>query len=249
VKGERFDPGRRVGAALPQIRVYNMRGVDELVFCDVAATPAGRRPDFQLIDELADECFMPFTVGGGVRTVDDFRDLLAVGADKVLVGTAAVDDPGLIARATERFGSQCVVVSIEFRRRVDGTAEVFAECGRRATGRDPVNWAREVEAAGAGEILLTAADRDGTMGGYDIEMIRDVTRAVGIPVVASGGAGAYSDLIAAVVEGGASAVAAASMFQFTEQTPHEAKLAMRAAGLPVRLSTPVSGRVSERMRG
>jgi cyclase len=235
VKGVGFDSWRRTGAALPQIRVYNLREVDELVFLDIAATPSGRRPDFAMIDELADECFMPMTVGGGVRSAEDFRDLLAVGADKVVVNTAAVDRPQVIGEAAERFGSQCVVVAIDFRRDAAGRAEVHAECGRRPTGRDPVEWAREVERLGAGEILLTSIERDGTMSGYDVAVIGDVARAVSIPVVASGGAGRYDDMLAAIRDGAAAAVAAASMFQFTEQTPREAKAFLRGHGCPVRL--------------
>lgn len=235
VKGVGFDSWRRVGAAMPQVRVYNMREVDELIFLDIAATPAGRRPDFAMIDDLADECFMPMTVGGGVRSIEDFRDLLAVGADKVAVNTAAIDDPEIIRRSADRFGSQCVVVAIDFRRHADGRAEVFGACGQRPTGLDPVEWAQRVEHLGAGEILLTSIERDGTMSGYDIDMTRRVTAAVSIPVIASGGAGAYDHMVEVVRDAGAAAVAAASIFHFTEQTPREAKEHLRRAGCRVRL--------------
>jgi imidazole glycerol-phosphate synthase subunit HisF len=220
------------------IKVYNMRGVDELVFLDITATLEGRPPDFELVDDFADECFMPLTVGGGVRTVDDVRRLLAVGADKVAINTAAVRDPDLVHAVADRFGSQCVVVSIDVRRGAGGAPEVYTHAGREAAGVDPVTLARQVEARGAGEILLTAIDRDGTMSGYDLELVHAVSAAVSIPVIASGGAGGYADLVAAVVEGHAAAVAAASIFHFTEATPREAKLHMREAGLAVRLEPP-----------
>jgi cyclase len=234
VKGIGFDSWRRVGTAMQAVKVYNMRQVDELVFLDIAATPSGARPDFQQIDELADECFMPLTVGGGVRTVEDIRELLWVGADKVAINTAAVADPGLISDGADMFGSQCITLSIDFRRAPDGTAEVVTHCGKQPSGRDPVEWAREAESRGAGEILLGSVERDGTMGGYDIEMIRAVSDAVGIPVIASGGAGSYEHLADAIKEGGADAVAAASIFHFTEMTPREAKRHLGERGIPVR---------------
>jgi cyclase len=235
VKGVGFDSWRRVGAALQAVRVYNLREVDELAFMDISATPKGCAPDFRLVDELADNCFMPLTVGGGVRSVDDVRTLLAVGADKVSINTAAVETPELIRKAAERFGAQCVVVSIDVRRRGDGTPEVVTRCGSRATGLDPVEWARRAEDLGAGEILLTSVERDGTMQGYDVPLIRDVSAAVSIPVVASGGAGAYEHMAQVLRETEAAAVAAASMFHFTEQTPREAKLYLRDQGFAVRL--------------
>ena len=235
VKGFGFDSWRRVGPAMPAVKVYNMRQVDELVFLDIAATPSGGRPDFHQIDELADECFMPMTVGGGVRSVADIRELLWVGADKVAINTAAVENPDLIAQGAKKFGSQCITVSIDFRRHEGGGAEVMTYCGRQATDLSPVSWAREAEARGAGEILLGSVDRDGTMAGYDIEIIRAVSDAVGIPVIASGGAGTYQHMADAIREGGADAVAAASMFHFTELTPKDAKRHLAEQGLRVRL--------------
>lgn len=232
VKGTSFDSWRRIGAPMQSIKVYNMREVDELIFVDITASLEGRAPDFATVDDLADECFMPFTVGGGIRTVDDVRRLLMVGADKVSVNSAA--DPALVAAISSKFGSQCVVVSIDVKKTPAGY-EVYTHAGTRPTGRDPVDVAREAEAAGAGEILLTSIDRDGTMTGYDIELVRSVTDAVSLPVIASGGAGSYEHMVAAVVEGRASAVAAAAIFHFTELTPLEAKRHLAAAGIAVRL--------------
>jgi cyclase len=235
VKGRQFDSNRRVGSVLQAVKVYNLREVDELVFLDIAATLAGRRPDFQLIDDIADECFMPLTVGGGVRTLADVRELLAVGADKVALNTAAVETPELVREASEAFGAQCVVVSIDARRRGGGGYEVFTRCGTRPTGMSPTEHARRVEALGAGEILITSIDRDGTMQGYDTELVRDVSTVVTIPVIASGGAGTYEHMEEVLRTTEAAAVAAASMFHFTERTPREAKLHLRAAGFAVRL--------------
>ncbi len=235
VKGVAFDSWRRVGAAMQTVKVYNMRQVDELVFLDIAATPNGNAPDFHLIDELADACFMPMTVGGGVRSVDDMRSLLAVGADKVAINSAAVEDPSLISKGAEEFGSQCITVSIDVKRQSDGRTEVVTRCGTHETGLDPVAWARDVEQRGGGEILLGSVDRDGTMSGYDVDTIRAVSDAVGIPVIASGGAGSFQDMADAIKQGGADAVAAASIFHFTEMTPKEAKRYLRDQGLPVRL--------------
>jgi cyclase len=235
VKGVQFDSWRRVGSAMQAIKVYNMRGVDELVFLDITATRDGSRPDFTLIDELADECFMPLTVGGGIRSVDDVLRLLQVGADKIAINTAAVETPGLVSHIAAQFGSQCVVVSIDARRHENGRHEVFTHAATIATGRDPVALAKEVEAGGAGEILLTSIDRDGTMTGYDVDLIRDVSSAVAIPVIASGGAGNYEHMAEALLQGKASAVAAASIFHFTPQTPLEAKQYLRERGVNVRL--------------
>jgi cyclase len=208
--------------------------VDELVLFDITATSTGRPPDFAQIDLLADECFMPLTVGGGVRNIDDFAALLAVGADKVSINSAALADPTLISRASQRFGAQCVVVAIDARRHGDRW-RVYSHCGTRPTELDPVVWAHQCEALGAGEILLTSIDRDGTMEGYDVEMTRRVSDAVSIPVVASGGAGDYADMAAVLTKGKASAVAAASIYHFTERTPREAKRHLKAQGLAMRL--------------
>ncbi|MBI4511827.1 MAG: imidazole glycerol phosphate synthase subunit HisF [Deltaproteobacteria bacterium] len=234
VKGVAFDSWRRVGSAMQAVKVYNLREVDELVFLDITATRAGRSPDLDLIDELADECFMPLTVGGGVRTVDDVRGLLQVGADKVAINTAAVESPELISQVAARFGSQCVVVSIDARKTARGY-EVFTRSGTHETGLDPIALACRAQSLGAGEILLTSIDRDGTMSGYDLELTRMVSDAVTVPVIASGGAGSFEHMAAALREGKASAVAAASIFHFTQMTPLEAKRSLGGEGFPVRL--------------
>jgi len=236
VKGIGFDSWRRIGSAIQSIKVYNTREVDEMMFLDISATREGRSPDFEMVDEIADECFMPLTVGGGVRTIDDVDHLLRIGADKVAINTAAVQSPELIQSVAKKFGSQCVVISIDAKKMPNGKHEIFTHAGSQATGEDAVTFAREVERLGAGEILLTSIDRDGTMTGYDIELIRSVSEAVSIPVIASGGAGDYDDMAAAIREGKASAVAAASIFHFTHQTPLEAKRYLKELGINVRLS-------------
>jgi cyclase len=234
VKGIRFDSWRRVGSLMQAIKVYNLRQVDELVFLDISATAEGRSPDMELIDDFADECFMPLTVGGGIKTIEDVRKLLRVGADKVAVNSAAVETPNLISEIAAEFGTQCVVVSIDFKCLGGGRCEVWTHSGKKATGLDPVSFAREMERLGAGEILLTSIDNDGTMSGYDLEVTRSVADAVKIPLIASGGAGSYDDMEKAVVQGGASAIAAASIFHFTQQTPLEAKKYLKERGIATR---------------
>jgi cyclase len=234
VKGERFDSWRRIGTVLPAIKVYNQREVDELVLLDIVATREGRTPDYASIEEYCAECFVPLTVGGGVRSIGHVRDLLKVGADKVAINTAAYEIPSLVSEVAGRFGSQCVVVSIDVRKLASGGYECFSHSGTRSTGKSPEDWASEVEAFGAGEILLTSIDRDGTMVGYDLDLIGSVAARVRIPVIASGGAGEYEHMREAVVEAHASAVAAASMFHFTEATPVEAKRYLKAKQVAVR---------------
>lgn len=235
VKGIGFDSWRRVGSAMQAVKVYNMRGVDELVFLDITATRDQRPPDFQTIDELADECFMPLAVGGGIRSIQDVRRLLQVGADKVVINTAAVENPDLIREVADQFGSQCAVVSIDARPRPAGGYEAYIRSGTAPTGRDPVELAASSEKLGAGEIIITSIPNDGTMKGYDIELIKQVSRAVSVPVIASGGAGNYDHMAQAITEGNASAVAAASIFHFTQQTPLEAKMHLRNRGIKVRI--------------
>lgn len=235
VKGVGFDSWRRVGPVLPSVKVYNTRQVDELIFVDITATNEDRGPDFESIAEFSSECFVPLTVGGGVKSLDDVQKLLLVGADKVAINSIAYENPDLISAAAIRFGAQCVVVSIDVKVS-QGRYECFSHSGTKAAGKNPVEWARTVESLGAGEILLTSVERDGTMEGYDVTLVRQVADAVNIPVIASGGAGNYNDMFSAIDEGKASAVAAASMFHFTEQTPIEAKRFLASKGLPVRRS-------------
>ena len=235
VKGVGFDSWRRVGPVLPAIKVYNTRDVDELVLLDIEANHSGNAPDIESVSDFADACFVPFTVGGGVRDTAQMQQLLRAGADKVCINTAAHDAPGLVTQAAQRFGAQCVVASIDVRG-APGAWRCFSHSGSRDTGRDPVSWAQELAARGAGEILLTSIERDGSMRGYDLALIAAVAHAVNVPVVASGGAGSYEHMRQAIQDAGASAVAAASMFHFTEQTPAGAKIALAAAGVAVRTS-------------
>jgi imidazole glycerol-phosphate synthase subunit HisF len=235
VKGVGFDSWRRIGSVMQAVKVYNMREVDELVFLDVAATRQGRSPDLELVADIARECFMPLTVGGGIRSVDDVRSLLQVGADKVALNTAACEVPGLIEGISAQFGAQCVVVSIDARLRPDGTYECWTRSGTTAAGKDPVELACEAERRGAGEILLTSIDRDGTLTGYDVALTQSVTSRVKIPVIASGGAGRAQDMAQVLAQGGASAVAAAACYHFTALTPLDVKRHLKAQGFPVRV--------------
>jgi cyclase len=235
VKGIGFDSWRRVGPVLPAIKVYNSREVDELILVDILASREGNIPDHHSLNDFADECFVPLTVGGGITTVEQIVSLLHTGADKVSLNSVLFDNPNLVDEAANKFGVQCIVASIDVRRSEDRLT-CLSHAGTRNSQREPVAWAKELADRGAGEILLTSVDRDGTMQGYDLELIEQVTSAVKIPVIASGGAGNYQHMIDAVKQAGASAVAAASIFHFTEQTPSGAKAAMKAAGIPVRQS-------------
>jgi imidazole glycerol-phosphate synthase subunit HisF len=235
VKGVAFDSWRRVGSVLPSIRVYTARDVDELIICDILATSQSTPPDYSAISDFASDCRVPLTIGGGIQDVEQILLLLQAGADKVSVNTFAYTNPELVSRAATKFGAQCVVASIDVRLGADGRYRCFSENGAKDTGKDPVAWAKELADRGAGEILLTSVDRDGTMSGYDIKLLSAVCSSVSVPVIASGGAGSCEHCIEAVVQGGASAIAAASMFHFTEQTPRGVKLAMFGKGIPVRL--------------
>lgn len=235
VKGVGFDSWRRVGTLLPAIRVYETRRVDELVLLDIAATAEGRSPDLETIADAAAECFMPLTVGGGVRSVDDIRALLRAGADKVAINSAAIDDPGIVSAGAAAFGAQCLVACVDCRRMPDGSHRCFARAGGVDTGREAAAWAAELERRGAGEILVTSIERDGSMSGYDLDLVRKVAGAVTIPVIAAGGCGSYEDMRLAIAEGGAQAVSAAAIFHFTEKTPLEAKRYLRDRGIPVRI--------------
>ena len=233
VKGVGFDSWRRVGPVLPAIKVYNQREVDELVLVDIVAHRSDDDPDFESIDEFGQDCFVPLTVGGGITRMEQVQRLLSAGADKVSLNTVCYTRPELVTEIAKRHGVQCVVASIDVRARA-GDWACFSHAGQDATDRTVVAWARELEDRGAGEILITSIERDGTMQGYDLALIEAVVSAVNIPVIASGGAGQYQHLVDAVTQAGASAVAAASMFHFTEQTPAGAKAALAAAGVPVR---------------
>ncbi|GFO68505.1 imidazole glycerol phosphate synthase cyclase subunit [Geomonas limicola] len=234
VKGVGFDSWRRVGTIMPAVKVYNTRQVDELIVVDISATSEERLPDFAEVREFSAECFVPLTVGGGIRELAEIKELLRAGADKVSINSAAYERPTLIEQAAERFGAQCVVASIDASRNPDGSYRCLSRSGSADTGREPGEWAEELERRGAGEILITSVERDGTMTGYDLELIRLVADRVKIPVIASGGAGNYGHLHEALTVGGAAAVAAASIFHFTEQTPLEAKKFLAAQGIPVR---------------
>jgi len=234
VKGVGFDSWRRVGTLMPAIKVYNTRQVDELIVLDISATSENRVPDYESMKEFSAECFVPLTVGGGVCSLETIRGLLRAGADKVAINSAAYGNPGLIREAAEKFGSQCIVASIDARRNPNGGHDCFSLCGSKATGKEAGAWAREVESLGAGEILITSIERDGTMQGYDLDLLKRVTDSVRIPVIASGGAGNYQHMAEAISLTGCSAVAAASIFHFTHQTPMEAKEYLSARGIPVR---------------
>lgn len=234
VKGVNFEGLRDAGDPVEAARAYDAQGADELCFLDITASVEKRGTLLDIVARTADQCFMPLTVGGGVSEAEDFRKLLLAGADKVSVNTAAVKRRELVREAAEKFGSQCVVVAIDAKRVGEGRWEIFTHGGRTATGLDAVAYAREVESLGAGEILLTSMDKDGTKSGYDLALTRAISDAVRIPVIASGGVGDLDDLVAGVREGHASAVLAASIFHFGTYTILEAKQAIAAAGYPVR---------------
>jgi cyclase len=204
--------------------------VDEIVLLDMSATPGGRTPDNGLLEQLSRSCFVPLTVGGGIKSVDDVRRITRVGADKAAINTHAVERPRLVSEIADIFGSQCVVVSIDCRREQDGSYQVYTHSGSRPTGLRPDDWARQVEALGAGEIFLNSIDRDGSKQGYDLELIRRVSDSVSIPVVACGGVGNYADFAPGVLEGGASAVAAANIFHFIEHSTIVAKAHLLRSG-------------------
>lgn len=214
VKTTEFRNPKYVGDPINAIKIFNDKEVDELVLLDIAASRTGKGPSFEVIQNIASECFMPVAYGGGITSVEQIRRILGAGVEKVVLNTAALKDPKLVRDAAREFGSQAVVVSIDVKRKLLGRYEVYVEGGTRPTSREPVSYAREMEGLGAGEILLTAIDRDGTMKGYDIDLVSKVTSALGIPVIASGGAGSISDFAEASKRGGAAAVAAGAMFVF-----------------------------------
>lgn len=237
VKGVRFVDIRDAGDPVEIARRYDEQGADEITFLDITASSDERDTMIHVVEAVASQVFIPLTVGGGIRTLEDIRAMLNAGADKISINTAAVKNPGIINQAAGRFGSQCIVVAIDAKHTGDTCSgwEVFTHGGRNTTGIDAVAWAREVEQRGAGEILLTSMDRDGTRHGFDLELTRAVSAAVKIPVIASGGVGTLEHLAAGVLQGKADAVLAASIFHFGEHTVAEAKSLMKQQGIEVRL--------------
>jgi imidazole glycerol-phosphate synthase subunit HisF len=235
VKGVRFEDIRDAGDPVELAALYDREGADEIVFLDITASSDDRKIILEVVERAADQVFIPLTVGGGVRSVEDMAELLTHGADKVSVNTAALADPELITRCAEVFGSQCVVLAIDARRRAEGEGwEVFSHGGRRPTGRDVVEWATLGESLGAGEILLTSMNRDGTHDGYDIELLKAVSSAVRLPVIASGGAGNAGHMYEALTEGGAEGALAASIFHFGELSIRGVKQELASRGLEIR---------------
>lgn len=235
VKGVNFVDLRDAGDPVESAMAYDAAGADELCFLDITASHENRDTIFDVVSRTAEACFMPLTVGGGVRTLDDIRKLLLAGADKVSINTAAVFNREFVREAAGKFGSQCIVVAIDAKQVSPGRWEIFTHGGRKPTGLEAVAYAREVVSLGAGEILLTSMDRDGTKSGFDIELTRAIADAVEVPTIASGGVGTLDHLVAGIRDGHATAVLAASIFHFGEFTIREAKAHMRAAGLPVRM--------------
>jgi cyclase len=234
VKGVQFVDLRDAGDPVEQARVYDSAGADELTFLDITASHENRDTILDVVARTAEQCFMPLTVGGGVRAVEDIRRLLLAGADKVSINSAAVARPDFVREAAEKYGDQCIVVAIDARQTSPGKWEVFTHGGRKGTGLDAVDWARRMTELGAGEILLTSMDRDGTKSGFDLDLTRAVSDAVPVPVVASGGVGTLDHLVEGVTRGGASAVLAASIFHFGEFTIAQAKERLARAGVPIR---------------
>jgi len=237
VKGVNFVDLVDAGDPVEQARLYDQQGADELCFLDITATHENRDSIFDVVNKTAEVCFMPVTVGGGVRTLDDIRKLLLAGADKVSINSAAVKRPEFVREAAEKFGSQCIVVSIDAKSTGPDSFEIFTHGGRKPTGIDAVKWAERMVEYGAGEILLTSMDRDGTKQGFNIPLTRTIADAVPVPVIASGGVGTLEHLVEGVRDGHATAVLAASIFHFGEYSIAEAKDYMRKAGIPVRPAT------------
>ncbi len=234
VKGMNFVNLRDAGGAVENAKAYEEQMADELCFLDITASHESRKTIIDVVEKVANEVFMPLTVGGGIRGLDDIRNILLAGADKVTINTAAVERPEIVAEASEMFGSQCICVAIDAKARAEGF-EVYTYGGRRPTGVDAIEWARRVEKLGAGEILLTSMDRDGTKIGYDIPLTREISETVGIPVIASGGVGTLEHLYEGLVDGKADAVLAASIFHYREYSVVECKRYLQSRGVSVRL--------------
>ena len=234
VKGVNFVNLRDAGDPVEAAKAYNDAGADELVFLDITASHERRPIILDIVEKTAAVAFMPVTVGGGIRTLEDIRALLNAGADKVSINTAALERPDLIQEASDRFGDQCIVVAIDARRKSDGRWEVFTHGGRTSTGKDAIEWARQAQQRGAGEILLTSMDRDGTKDGYDLALTRAVSEAVSIPVIASGGAGKLEHFLKALTEGQADAALAASLFHFGDITIGQVKAYLAQQGVVIR---------------
>ena len=234
VKGVNFIDLRDAGDPVEQAKIYDIAGADELCFLDITASSDNREIIYDVVTRTAEACFMPLTVGGGIRNINNIRSLLLAGADKVSINTAAVNEPNFVKKASQKFGSQCIVVAIDAKHTAPGKWEIFTHGGRKPTGIDAVQWAIQMSNHGAGEILLTSMDRDGTRTGFDLPLTRTISDAIKIPVIASGGVGTLTHLVDGIREGHASAVLAASIFHFGEYTIADAKAHMAAAGLSVR---------------
>ncbi|MDD5593356.1 MAG: imidazole glycerol phosphate synthase cyclase subunit [Candidatus Margulisbacteria bacterium] len=235
VKGKRFTDYRDTGAPITAARIYDAQRVDELVFLDILASREERDVLLNIVTETAQECFMPLTVGGGVKTIEDIKVLLSAGADKVSINTAAIEEPAFLEAAAGYFGRANIVAAVDYKLNDQGKREVFSHGGTKATGKDPFEWAKEVARLGAGELIVTSIDQEGTMTGYDLEFIKLVSEALSIPVIAHGGVGTLKDLKEGITIGRASGVAAASIFHFTDQSPIKARLYLKDNGVNVRI--------------
>ena len=235
VKGVSFDSWRTVGSIMQAVRLYNIRKVDELIFLDISATNQNNKIDLELVNEVASECFMPLTFGGGIKTIQDISNLLKAGADKICINTEATKNLGFVKEACEIFGSQCIVVSIDYRKNNVNEIEIYSNSGKTKTNLVLEDYIKKIEDIGAGEIILTSIDRDGTMKGYDFETISYVSKVINLPVIASGGAGEFNDIYNLVKNSEISGLAAASIYHFTSKTPLDLKKFLISKNIPIRL--------------